>query len=85
MRLALEKARKAGCPFVLLVGDAPYYAPFGFRSLPAGSVRMPGPVNPARLLVAELKPGATEGLSGTVAGIIDPTTACAETRAAASA
>ncbi len=85
MRLALEEARRIGCPFVLLVGDAPYYAPFGFRPLPAGSVRMPGPVDPARLLVAELKPGATESLSGTVAGIINPTTPCAEMRGAASA
>ena len=85
MRLALEEARRAGCPFVLLVGDAPYYAPFGFRPLPPGRVRMPGPADPARLLVAELKTGATEGLSGTVAGIIDPTTAGAEVRAAASA
>ena len=29
---------------------------------------MPGPVDPARLLVAELKPGAAEGLQGMVRG-----------------
>ena len=69
MRLALEEARRAGWPFVLLVGDAPYYAPFGFRPLPPGRVRMPGPVDPARLLVAELKPGAAGGLRGLVTGV----------------
>ena len=62
MRLAVEEARKAGCPFIILVGDQPYYWPFGFRPLPPGKVQMPGPVDPARLLVAELKPGAADGL-----------------------
>jgi predicted N-acetyltransferase YhbS len=69
MRLAMEEARKAGCPFVILVGDQPYYWPFGFRPLPPGSVGMPGPVDPARLLVAELRPGAAKGLAGMVRGV----------------
>jgi predicted N-acetyltransferase YhbS len=68
MRLVMEEARKAGWPFVILVGDQPYYWPFGFRPIPLGKVLMPGPVDPARLLVAELKPGAAEGLSGMVRG-----------------
>jgi predicted N-acetyltransferase YhbS len=69
MRLVMEEARKAGCPFVILVGDQPYYWPFGFRPLPAGKVLMPGPVDPARLLVAELQPGAAERLAGMVGGV----------------
>lgn len=69
MRLAVEEARKAGCPFIVLVGDEPYYRPFGFRPLPPKRVLMPGPVDPARLLVAELQPGAAEGLKGTVTGV----------------
>ena len=36
---------------VLLVGDAPYYAPLGFERAPHG-IKMPGPVDYARLLVA---------------------------------
>jgi len=36
---------------VLLVGDAPYYAPLGFERAPHG-VQMPGPVDYARLLIA---------------------------------
>ena len=74
MRLAMDEARKGGFPFVLLVGDAPYYWPFGFRPLPPGRVLMPGPVDPARLLVAELQPGIAEKLAGMVAGIADPAT-----------
>jgi len=68
MRKVMEEARKGGCPFVVLVGDQPYYWPFGFRPLPAGRLQMPGPVDPARFLIAELKPGAAEPLSGMVRG-----------------
>jgi predicted N-acetyltransferase YhbS len=69
MRQVMEAARQAGWPFVVLVGDQPYYWPFGFRPLPPGRVTMPGPVDPARLLAAELVPGATEGLQGRVKGV----------------
>ncbi len=69
MRLVMEEARQAGWRFVILVGDQPYYWPFGFRPLPRGAVQMPGPVDPARFLVAELQPGAAEGLKGMVRGI----------------
>jgi predicted N-acetyltransferase YhbS len=79
MRLVMEEARKAGCPFVILVGDKPYYWPFGFRPLPPGKVQMPGPVDPARFLVAELQPGAANGLSGMVRGV-RPARACSESR-----
>jgi predicted N-acetyltransferase YhbS len=58
---ALDQARNAGCAFIILVGDEPYYGPFGFKPLPRGAVRMPGPVDPARLLVVELQPGAAAG------------------------
>jgi predicted N-acetyltransferase YhbS len=70
MRHVMEEARKAGSPFVILVGDQPYYWPFGFRPLPPGRVTMPGPVDPARLLAAELKPGAAEGLAGMITGVL---------------
>jgi predicted N-acetyltransferase YhbS len=69
VRLALDAARKAGWAFVILVGDEPYYGPLGFSRLPPRYVAMPGPVDPARLLVAELTPGATEGLKGMVRGV----------------
>lgn len=36
---------------VILVGDAPYYAPLGFERAP-NSIKMPGPVDYGRLLVS---------------------------------
>jgi predicted N-acetyltransferase YhbS len=68
VRRAVAEAKAAGRAFLILVGDEPYYAPFGFRPVPAKRVRMPGPVDPARLLVAELAPGAAEALQGMVRG-----------------
>jgi predicted N-acetyltransferase YhbS len=64
MRKSMEAARLAGHQLVLLVGDLPYYWPFGFRVVRPGTVEMPGPVDPARLLIAELKPGASAGATG---------------------
>lgn len=49
---AVEAAHQSGEPFVLLVGDLPYYAPAGFAVVPFGTMRMPGPVDPTRLLIA---------------------------------
>ena len=49
-----------------LVGDEPYYSRVGFKRAPAGRLRMPGPVDPARLLYRELVEGAFEGVSGAV-------------------
>jgi predicted N-acetyltransferase YhbS len=63
---ALAEAKKQGHRLVLLVGDEPYYGRFGFKRVPRRQVAMPGPVNPARLLVLELVEGAFEGVTGTV-------------------
>jgi predicted N-acetyltransferase YhbS len=54
----LERARAQGFALVLLVGDMPYYGRFGFTPVRPGQVTLPGPVDPARLLALELKPGA---------------------------
>jgi predicted N-acetyltransferase YhbS len=63
---ALEAARAQGHKLVVLVGDEPYYGKAGFKRVPPGRASMPGPVDPARLLVAELADGAFEGVSGPV-------------------
>jgi predicted N-acetyltransferase YhbS len=68
VRHALAEAAARGHAFVILVGDEPYYGPLGFARMAPGRVRIPGPVDPARLLVAELKQGAAAGLEGMVAG-----------------
>jgi predicted N-acetyltransferase YhbS len=65
---ALKDAAVKGERLVILVGDEPYYGKSGFRRVPRDRVIMPGPVDPERLLVAELVPGAFEGVSGRVRG-----------------
>lgn len=66
----LEMARAAGMALVILVGDEPYYGRFGFARVPMGQIMLPGPVDPMRVLVAELVPGTSAGITGlvTVAG-----------------
>lgn len=49
---------------VMLVGDEPYYARYGFARLEG--VAMPPPTNPARVLGRALLPGAWDGISGAV-------------------
>jgi predicted N-acetyltransferase YhbS len=63
---ALDEARARGHRLVILVGDEPYYGKCGFRPIAPGLVTMPGPVDPARLLVAELIDGAFAGVSGPI-------------------
>jgi predicted N-acetyltransferase YhbS len=66
MLRALDEARAKGQRLVLLVGDAAYYTRVGFVAVPRGAISMPGPVDYARLLVAELVDGAFEGVSGRI-------------------
>ena len=49
---------------MVLVGDEPYYGKAGFKPMPKGQVTMPGPVDPARLLVAELVARRRRGIGG---------------------
>lgn len=63
---ALAEAKGKGHRLVALVGDEPYYGKAGFKKLPKGQVTMTGPVDPARLLIAELSPGALDGVGGTI-------------------
>jgi predicted N-acetyltransferase YhbS len=52
--LGLERATAGSVPLVVLVGDRAYYERFGFKPVPKGQIVMPGPVDPARLLVRSL-------------------------------
>ncbi len=60
----LRRARELGYRIVLLVGDEPYYAQFGFTRPLAERLELPGPVDAARFLGLELEPGALAGISG---------------------
>lgn len=66
MRTGMESARIAGHKLVILVGDEPYYAPFGFRAIPGHQIEMPAPVDPARFLACELTPRSLLNVEGKV-------------------
>src|SRR5262249_55479843 len=67
---AMAEAKRSGHRLVLLVGDEPYYGRIGFKRVPKGRATMPGPVDPERLLVAELTEGAFENVSGAIRAAI---------------
>lgn len=62
----LAHAKRDGIGLVLLVGDEPYYGRLGFQRVPMGQMRMPGPVDPMRLLAAELREGALAEATGLI-------------------
>lgn len=64
MERSLKAATRRGWDRVMLVGDAPYYARFGFEKL--DGVMMPPPTNPDRVLGRALYPGAWDGIKGPV-------------------
>jgi predicted N-acetyltransferase YhbS len=67
MRQALAAAEAAGHGAVLLLGDAPYYARFGFSAQKTGELSLPGPFERDRLLALELREGALDGACGMIA------------------
>lgn len=68
MRHAMAEAKALGHAAIILVGDAPYYARFGFSGSLVADLHLPGPVDRARFLGIELIPGALDGAEGLVAG-----------------
>jgi predicted N-acetyltransferase YhbS len=63
--LAVAKARGHGA--MILLGDAPYYARFGFTADKTGELSLPGPFERDRLLGFELRQGALDGAWGMIA------------------
>lgn len=66
MNASIESAREAGHDLIMLIGDAPYYARFGFKPIPPEQLILPGPTNPARFLALELIEGVLAKRSGAV-------------------
>jgi predicted N-acetyltransferase YhbS len=66
MRRALAVAKARGHGAVILLGDAPYYARFGFSGLKTGELALPGPFERDRLLGLELVEGALDGAWGMI-------------------
>src|SRR6266404_5170145 len=67
MNQALAAAKARGHGAVVLLGDAPYYARFGFSGLKTGELSLPGPFERDRLLGLELREGALDGAWGMIA------------------
>lgn len=66
MRHALAEAVRLGHGAVLLVGDAPYYARFGFSAEKTRALVLPGPVERDRFLALEIVEGRLDGAAGMV-------------------
>jgi len=63
---ALAAANARGHRAVILLGDAPYYARFGFSAQKTGLLTLPGPFERERLLGLELSEGALAAASGMI-------------------
>ena len=63
---ACLRATAVGAELIVLVGEERLFGPLGFVRPEPGRVVMPGPVDPRRVFVRELRAGALEGVSGTV-------------------
>jgi len=64
---ALAAAKTRGHRAVILLGDAPYYARFGFSNAKTGELALPGAFERDRLLGLELSDGALDGAWGMIA------------------
>ena len=64
---ALAAAKARGHRAVILLGDAPYYARFGFSAAKTGELALPGAFERDRLLGLELREGALDGAWGMIA------------------
>jgi predicted N-acetyltransferase YhbS len=71
MAHAIAQARRRSHQEILLVGDAPYYARFGFSAAATGALSLPGPFERHRLLSLSL--AARAGERGAAAGLVRAT------------
>jgi|SRR3954447_6355618 len=69
MQQALAAARARGHAAVILLGDAPYYARFGFSTEKTAELSLPGPFERDRLLAIEFTAGALDGAKGMIVAI----------------
>lgn len=61
---AIELAKTKGAAAILLVGDIAYYEKAGFKQIKNGQIKLPGPVDPARLLMFEISENAITKITG---------------------
>src|SRR5204863_6515531 len=63
---ALAAAKTRGHRAVILLGDAPYYARFGFSAQKTGKLLPPGPFEREPLVALEVAEGALDGAWGMI-------------------
>lgn len=66
VREAVAACRASGGNGVMLVGSERFFKPLGFSVVPAGRLRLPGAVDPARLLWLELARNGFSNVQGEV-------------------
>jgi predicted N-acetyltransferase YhbS len=66
MNHALSAATARGHGAVILLGDASYYARFGFSTEKTAKLSLPGPFERERLVALELRDGALDGARGLI-------------------
>ena len=66
VKRALKDAQAGGHKLVVLVGDEPIYAKSGFKRIPKGQVKMPGPVDPGAASGGRTCSRRFEGVSGLI-------------------
>ncbi len=82
MDRALATAEARGHRAVILLGDEPYYARFGFAAKTAAGLVLPGPFERDRLLGLEFEPGALDGACGLIIPTGPAATSASERRRA---
>lgn len=66
VRECVAACRAARGNGIILVGAERFFSPAGFTVVPSGRLSLPGPVDPARFLWIELRPGAMDRVQGEV-------------------
>jgi predicted N-acetyltransferase YhbS len=64
VRAAVAACRATRADGIVVVGAKSFFEPLGFSRVAEGTLALPGPVNPARLLWLELHPGGLERARG---------------------
>jgi predicted N-acetyltransferase YhbS len=72
MERAIAAAKARGHRAIILLGDAPYYARFGFSAAKTGQLTLPGAFERDRLLGLELAEGGLDGAWGMIAATGTP-------------
>ena len=68
VRGAVAACRASGGGAVIAIGAARFFEPLGFHIAPQGLLMLPGPVDPARVLILELRPGGLDAIGGAISG-----------------